>query len=255
MQSEVSKAWQLGARAGYVASGVLHILIGVLALLVAFGGSDQEADQSGALETVAGTPFGTVALWVVIVALVALGAWQIAVAIRRPGSGGDRAKAGAKGAVYLALAATAFAVVSRGQASSEDQTESMTAKLMSQPGGRWLVGVVGAAIIGVAVYHVVKGLRRKFLEDLQALPRERAGRVVITLGVLGYVAKGAALLVVGGLFIAAAREADPEKAGGLDGALRTVQDAPGGPILLALVALGFLAYGLYSFVRARYGRL
>ena len=49
--------------------------------------------------------------------------------------------------------------------------------------------------------------------------------------------------------------ADPAKASGLDGALKTLGAAPFGKALLILAALGFAAYGLYSFARSRYCRL
>ena len=118
-----------------------------------------------------------------------------------------------------------------------------------------LVGAVGLAIISVGVYHVYKGLKKKFLEDLQRLPSGTAGPVVRRLGVLGYVAKGVALAIVGVLFVTAAVTADPSKSTGLDGALHALRDQPAGVVLLVIVALGFVAYGVYSFVRARYGRI
>ncbi len=71
-------------------------------------------------------------------------------------------------------------------------------------------------------------------------------------GVAGYVARGIALVVVGGILGYAAITFDPAKATGLDGAFRLIVTAPFGRILLTLVAIGFLAYGLFQFARARY---
>ncbi|MDC7122326.1 DUF1206 domain-containing protein [Cellulomonas fimi] len=258
--------WELAARAGYAVSGVLHVLIGVLALQVAVGGGSQQADQSGALGTVASTPFGGAVLWFFVVAFAALGAWEVAKAVRGapPTSDGGaqggrttgwRAKAAGRALVYLALAAASFAYARGGGASSEQQTADLTSRLMSAPGGRVLVALVGLAIVGVGAYHVVKGWKKKFLADLHRLPSGTAGRVVERLGVWGYVLKGVALGVVGVLFVVAAAKADPQAAGGLDQALHTLRDQPGGPFLLGFVALGFVAYGGYAFARARYGRL
>ena len=113
-----------------------------------------------------------------------------------------------------------------GGSDASTQTADMTAKLMSAPFGRVLVGAVGLAIIGVGAYHVYKGWKKKFLEDLQRLPSGTAGPVVRRLGTLGYVAKGVALAIVGVLFVTAAVKADPSKSTGLDGALHTLRDQP-----------------------------
>lgn len=249
-------AWEVGARAGYAVSGLLHALIGVLALQLALGSSSADADQSGALQAVAGSPFGAVVLWFAVVAFVALGAWQAAAALRGAGQDtADRVKAGAKAVMYLALAATSYAFAQGSGSSSSGQTSDATAQLMQAPAGRFLVGAVGLGVVAVGVYHVVKGVRRKFLDDLRSLPSGRAGRAARWCGVLGYAAKGAALVVVGGLFVIAAVQQDPQEATGLDGALTALRDAPMGTVLLVLVAAGFVLFGVYCFVRARFGSL
>ncbi|QGQ19062.1 DUF1206 domain-containing protein [Cellulomonas sp. JZ18] len=249
--------WEVGARAGYAASGLLHVLVGVLAVQLAVGGGGGSADQSGAFAQVAQTPFGAVALWFAVVALAALGAWQAAAALSGAvGGAGDRAKAAGKAVVYLALAATALTFArGGGSAGSGGRTSDATAALMQAPAGRLLVGAVGVGVVAVAAYHVHKGVRQRFLEDLHRLPAGRTGRWARRAGVAGYVGKGAALAVVGVLFVVAAVQADPGEATGLDGALHALRDAPAGPVLLLLVALGLVAYGAYSLVRARFGRL
>ena len=257
------RGWEAAARGGYVVSGVLHVLIGLLALRVAFGSGGEQADQSGALAAIASTPFGGVVLWFSVLAFVALGVWQLAKAIGKgaPGrstataSGGDRAKAAGRAIVYLALAFTALSFARGGGSDSSAQTQDLTAKLMSAPGGRLLVGAVGVAVIAVAGYHVFKGATKKFLDDLRGLPPAPADSVARRLGVLGYVGKGIALAVVGVLFVVAAATADPSKSTGLDGAMHTLRGHPAGVVLLVVVAAGLVAYGVYSFVRARYGRI
>ncbi|AEE46403.1 DUF1206 domain-containing protein [Cellulomonas fimi] len=264
--TNAGQGWELAARTGYAVSGVLHVLIGVLALQVAFGSSSQQADQSGAFATVASTPFGSALLWLFVLGLAALGLWEVVKAVRGvpptmrgdlPGGAGGawRAKAAGRAVVYLALAAAALGFARGGGSSSEQQAADLTARLMSATGGRLLVGLAGVAVVGVGAYHVVKGARKKFLSDLHRLPSGTAGRVVERLGVWGYVLKGIALGIVGVLFVVAAVKADPAAAGGLDQALHTLRSQPGGPVLLGLVALGLVAYGGYAFARARFGRL
>jgi hypothetical protein len=251
------------ARVGLIAYGVVHLLIAWLALQLTFGGgSGQSADQSGALATVAESPIGKPLLWVIAIGLVALALWQAAEVLRwRRGlsaSGEARKKAVtktvksvAKTVLYLALAVLAVRAATGGQSSSGQQQQ--TAGVFGWPGGRWLVGAVGLVVIGVGIYLIAKGVRRKFLEeiDLASAPA-RTRALVEKLGLVGYPAKGVALGVVGALLAYAAVTFDPAKATGLDGALRTILDAPFGRVLLTLVALGIAAFGAYCFVRARY---
>ncbi len=115
--------------------------------------------------------------------------------------------------------------------------------------------VAGLAILAVGGYHVYKGATTKFVEDLERTGSGEVGRAMIITGRVGYVAKGIALAILGGLVIAAVVTADPEKAGGLDAALRAVGEQPFGQVLLVLTGAGIALYGLYSIGRARYGRM
>ena len=237
-----------GARLGYAASGVLHLLLGWLALQLTLGHA-ATADQTGALRALASTGVGKVLLWVLLAGFVLIGVWQVAEAVGR--SGKQRIKPAAKAVVYAALAWTTFSVLRGSATSSSQQSTGTAANLMAQPAGRLLVGATGLLVLGVGIYHVVKGWRRKFLTDL----REHPSEWVVRAGRLGYVAKGVALALVGGFFVSAALTHDPSKAKGLDGALRSLLQLPLGRVLLALVAVGLAAFGVYSFARARYARV
>lgn len=245
-----SAATRTLARVGYGASGVLHVLLGVIALQVAWGASQEPADQSGAFSMLAEQPLGKVALWVAAIGFVGLTIWQVTEAVTTRQGTGARVKAAAKAVVYAALAWTAFLFATGSSSSSEQQSEDFTAGLMSHAGGRWLVGLIGLVVVGVGAYHVYKGWRRKFLEDLTRHP----GRFVTAAGRFGYVAKGIALGIVGALFVVAALHSRPDEAGGLDDALHTLREQPFGSVLLTLVAVGLIAYGVYSFARARFAR-
>lgn len=246
-------ALENAARLGYATSGVLHLLIGWLGLQVAWsGGGGQTADQSGALQSLAGNGVGRIVLWLAVIGFLGLALWQLTEAVVGRGEASDRVKAIAKFVVYLFLTFAAFSYARSGSgSSSSQQSVDFTASLMSKPFGKILVGAVGLAVVGVGAYHVYKGWKKKFLQDL----REHPGQWVVRAGVFGYVAKGVALGVVGALFVIAAAQSQPDKASGLDGALHTLRDAPFGQILLTLVALGFASYAVYSFARARYARV
>jgi hypothetical protein len=163
----------------------------------------------------------------------------------------DRAKSGGKAVVYLALAWSAFTFARGSSSNSKSQSVDFTSKLLQHSGGRILVVVIGLAVIAVGGYHVYKGGTKKFLEELRGHP----GTWTTRAGQVGYIAKGVALAIVGFLFVAAGVHKQAKEASGLDGALRSLRDQPFGTVLLVLMALGFAAYGIYSFARARYAKV
>ncbi|GGL36183.1 DUF1206 domain-containing protein [Phycicoccus endophyticus] len=253
-EANESRVVEWGARTGFAVLGGLHLLIGYLALSVAWGvgGGSREADQSGALRTLAGSPVGEALLWVGVVGFVLLALWSLTEGVIGRSEVADRAKLLARGILYGFFAWSTIKVAALGgTGNSERQTDDVTQRLMSSPAGQVLVGIVGLVVLGVAVHHVVKGWRAGFLEDL----REHPGRWAVRAGRFGYVAKGLALAVVGVFFLVAAWTQDPQDAKGLDGALKTLKDMTAGPLVLTVVALGIAAYGVYSFARARYARL
>ncbi len=239
-----------GARLGYAANGVIHLLLAFLTADIALGGSGKQASASGALSTLAKEPVGQALLWVIAVGFILLALWQLTELITRPEKF-DKAKAGGKAVLYGALAWTTFTFAAGGRSSSNSQSKDFTATVMDAPAGQLFVGLVGVAILGIAGYHVYKGWRDKFLEDLQ----EHPGRWAVVAAKVGYIAKGIALAAVGVLFITAAIEHRAGKATGLDGGLRSLRDLPAGTIILLGIALGLAAYGVYSFARARYARV
>ncbi|MCV7300362.1 DUF1206 domain-containing protein [Mycobacterium barrassiae] len=257
-----SDAFEYTARAGFAVSGVLHLLVGYIVLRIAFG-SGGNADQSGALATLAGQTGGAVILWVAAIGLVALGLWRVAEAIvgSKPGEGSGpnrddtpawkRAKSLGLAIVNFAIALSAarFAMGS-GQQSSQ-QNAGLSAQLMQSGWGKSLLVAVGLGLIGVGGYHVYKGVSKKFIKDL----RVDGGAGITAVGISGYAAKGLVLAGAGLLVIVATLQADPSKAAGLDAAVKTLGQAPFGKFLLILAALGIAAFGAYSFVRARFGRM
>jgi uncharacterized protein DUF1206 len=257
-----SDAFEYTARAGFAVSGVLHLLVAYIILQIAFGAGGN-ADQSGALATLAGKTGGTFILWVVAVGLFALGLWRIAEAIigTKPSeqsgprndetSGWQRVKPLGLAIVNIAIAFSAarFAMGS-GQQSSQ-QNAGLSAQMMQSGWGKAVLILVGVGLAVVGGYHVYKGALKKFAKDL----RVSCGPGITAVGVTGYVAKGVVLAGAGVLVIIATLQADPSKATGLDAAVKTLGHAPFGKVLLVLAALGLAAFGAYNFVRARYGRM
>ncbi|MCU1405365.1 MAG: hypothetical protein JWQ43_1668 [Glaciihabitans sp.] len=253
-----SKSLEVLARVGYAASGLVHLLLGYLAIHVALSNGGQ-SDQSGALSEIAKLPGGAIILWIAVVGLFALGLWLVVQAALGIGSSSKKRWARsvaslAKAIAYIALGVTALSFAQGGSSSSSDSTQQTSATILSLPGGQLILGAVGVIAAGVGVYFAVKGITRKFEEDL-AMPSGQKGRAVAALGVAGYVAKGVAVFVVGILFIVAAVTVDPSDATGLDGALKSLAELPFGVAILVVVGVGLAAYGVYTFVRARFARL
>ncbi|MCU1576614.1 MAG: hypothetical protein JWP70_1318 [Leifsonia sp.] len=246
------------ARAGYAASGLVHLLLGYLAIRVALHDS-VESDQSGALAEVSKLPGGVFILWLTVVGLAALGLWLIVQGALGLGSSSKKRivrslVALAKAAAYLALCATALTFAQGHSTSAGSSTRQTSGSILSLPGGQVLLGLVGVLAIGVGGYFVVKGMKQKFKSDIN-VPTGRARGPVIVLGVAGYVAKGVAVAIVGILFIVAAATFDPKEASGLDGALKSLAALPFGAVILIAVGVGLIAYGVYTFARVRLARL
>ena len=248
------------ARAGLVARGVIYLLIGWVALMLALGRSNAEANQRGALKTLAGKPYGSLALWMLVVGFAAYALWRISeafVGVTGEGSGaGPRAKSAFRGVVYAFFAVTTVSVLHGSGASQATTQQDATARVMHHSGGRWAVGLVGLVVVIVGLVLILKGLRRSFVKTLRTGEMgNRTRAIVVKLGVIGTTARGIVFALAGGLVIGAAVTFDPAKARGLDEALRTLRDRPYGAVALALAAVGLVIFGLYGLCEARWRRV
>lgn len=251
-----SRSLEILARVGFAASGLVHLLLGYLAIRVATQHSEQ-SDQAGALAEVAALPAGAIILWATALGLAALALWMLIEAVLGVGSTSKKRwvrsiKPAAKAVAYIALAWTAV-TTALGTTSQGNGSTQASASVLALPGGPFLLGIVGLIAIGVGGYLVVKGVGRKFRDDIST-PSGMAGQTVTYLGILGYVAKGIAIVVVGILFIVAAVKLDPNEASGLDGALKSLLQLPFGQWILIAVGAGLICYGVYSFARARFAQ-
>ncbi|NWL11010.1 hypothetical protein DM793_06825 [Paenarthrobacter nitroguajacolicus] len=250
-----SQAFAAVARAGYAVSGLLHLLIGVIAIQLAVGRGG-EADVSGAVTELANKPAAPLLLWACFGACAALALWQLGNAILGYRILPDnkltkRLSALGQALVFAALAATIMSfVVGRGQNSRESSSD-FTVTLMKAPFGVFLLVAIGAGVAITGIVFAVRGFRRKFTKDLALSSSPGVHKFQLWVGVAGYIAKGIALFLVGLLVVIAAVRAQPEQSTGLDGSLKALKEQPYGPYLLAAVALGLIAYGLFLMVKAR----
>ncbi|MFJ3384558.1 MULTISPECIES: DUF1206 domain-containing protein [unclassified Curtobacterium] len=264
-----SRWFEVTARAGFVGSGVVHLLIGYLAILLGIGnaaagsgsqGSQSgETDQSGALAQLAAVPGGVVLLWVVAVGTAALCIRLVVEAVvgGRTDSARawlNRAKNAGKAVVYGVIAYSAGSYALGAGKSSSGSTRSLAAKTLATPGGVFVLLLAAGIAIAIGVGLVVIGLRRSYRKQL-VTPPKAVERPLTVVAVVGYVAKGVAVTIVGVLIAVAAFRSDPDQATGLDGAFDALRSMPGGAVVLVAIGIGFLAFGVYSFVRAKYARI
>ena len=247
-------------RAGLIAYGVVHLLVAWLAIQLAIGSKDESASNSGALQYLAQQPMGKVLVWLIAVGMLLLVLWRLLeFAFGFPEESDEkkrwrkRATSLGKAAIYGALGWSAIKTATGSGSSKGGGTDGTTAKIMDLPGGQFIVGAIGLAIIGYGISLIVRGWTEKFREHLDAQGQSgQDGSAYVMLGKAGYIAKGIAIGIVGGLFTYAAITHEAKKSGGLDQALQTVLEQPFGQVLLIAMGLGIASYGLFCFARARH---
>ncbi|GGO95940.1 membrane protein [Wenjunlia tyrosinilytica] len=253
----------MAARWGLAARGVIYLLVGVLALRIAFGDNGEQADRGGALHALAKQPFGSALVWAVGVGLAGMALWRLSEAVFGA-AGPDGRKTSKRLAsagrfvfyTVVAYSVLSFAAGEKGSGSSDKQSQDVTSRVMDLPAGRWLVGIGGIVIACAGVWIAFRAIQRKYHKHLklsEMSPRIR--KAVDVLGVGGGVARGAVFAVAGGFAVAAAVRYDPDKAKGIDDTLRTFSRTAAGPWLLVAVAVGLALFGLFSFAMARWRRV
>jgi Domain of Unknown Function (DUF1206) len=257
-----SRAFELLSRAGFVARALIYAIIGILALKLAFGDGGKLTNQQGALHTVANQPFGKLLLTLVAIGLGGYSLWRLVrawIGHGREGSdtGFERIAALASGIAYGAICALAIEILlGAGGGGSSGSPKKAAAGVFGWPAGAWIVGIAGGVMIGVALYQGYRGVTKKFLDDskVEEMPprvKEWIGR----LGLIGHLARMIVFGLVGIFLIKAAIDYTPSKAVGLDGALAKIVHRSYGPFLLGVVAVGLIAFALYSLSDARYRKI
>jgi hypothetical protein len=260
-------------RLGWVAKGIVYALVGALAVPIALQGGpqarsndehEQQASQLGAVAKIAESSVGRPVLYLIAVGLLLYAAWRL-VSTVLPAENSAHAWATRVGylisaVIYIALGWTAISFARRGSGSGteteDSRVEHVTRDLMEHPAGRWLVGVIGLAVIAVALYFALRGLTASFRDELE--PRD-VGPIghesIVALGRVGWVGRAVATGLVGVLLVRAAIDFRPAEAKGIDGALREVTGSPLGSLLVGFAAVALVLYGIFCIVSAPRQRL
>jgi hypothetical protein len=250
------------ARVGLLARGVVYGIIGILALKLAVGSGGKATTQRGALMTIAHEPFGQALLIATAIGLASYALWRLVRAAIGHGteqndSAFKRVAGVASGLAYAALCVTAVKILTGASSSGgSNSPKKTTGGVLGWTGGTTIIGVVGAVLIGVALFQGYKGVSKKFLEDSKTQKMSRAVKRGFTaIGVFGHLARMVVFGLIGYGLLTAAADYNPRKAIGLDGALSKLSHQPYGPLLLGIVAAGLIGFALYSIADARYAKI
>lgn len=253
------------ARLGYASKGLVYFIVGFLAAQAAFSMGGRTTDTSGALSAIVNQPFGKFLLFLVTIGIIGYALWRIVQTILDPEHQGQKMDAkriaqrigyALSALAYAGLALTAVKLIMGSGGGNSDTNEDLTAQILAQPFGQWLVGLAGSIVIGVGFSYFYEAYKAKFrrhfkLDEMSPTEQKWATR----LGRFGIASRGVVFVIIGFFLIQAARLSDASQTKGLGEVLAILAQQPFSPVILALVPLGLIAYGIYSVIEARYRRI
>lgn len=253
------------ARLGYASKGLVYFIVGFLAAQAVFSRGGRTTDTSGALSAIVNQPFGKFLLFLVTIGIIGYALWRIVQTILDPEHQGQKMDAkriaqrigyALSALAYAGLALTAVKLIIGSGGGKSDTTEDLTAQILAQPFGQWLVGLAGSIVIGVGFSYFYEAYKAKFrrhfkLDEMSQTEQNWATR----LGRFGIAARGIVFVIIGFFLIQAARLSDASQTKGLGEVLGILAQQPFSPVILGIVPLGLIAYGIYSVIQARYRRI
>lgn len=256
---------ELLTRIGFGTRGLLYVVMGAIAIQVALGARSTPTGEQGALRLIGTEPFGRILLIIVIIGLAGYALWGIIRAIFDPLNVGNdlegilrRISFFVTAGIYASLIVPAYGYLIRGAqgGGQSSQSQPPVNTVMAMPWGRWLVGIGGIVVIIAGLGQVIKGIRPDFDKQFKLYDLNRQQSIWIKrIGRFGTVARGVVIVMIGIFLSLAAYNFDPSQARGIEGALAALVRQPYGPWLLAVVAAGLIAFGIYSMTGAAWLRL
>jgi hypothetical protein len=249
------------ARVGYASKGVVYMVVGILAVQAAVLGGGDAPGSKGAVDAIASGAFGQVLLAIVALGLLGYVAWKLAQVVYDPDGVADDDLGTIKrfgrlssvigyGSVALYAAQT---VIGGGGGGGGDSKQAAVAQLLDLPAGKWIVGIVGLVVIGVGIHQARRAYEGSFLDKYQIDQSKR--KVARWVGSVGLASRAVVFGIIGIFVISAAWMHDASQTRGLGGALDALAAQPYGTFLLALTAIGLVAYGVHCGFKARYRQI
>lgn len=242
-------------RFGYMSKGVVYALVGLLTFMAAIGIGGKMTGTKGMFQSVVSVPFGEVLLWIISIGVFGYILWSFIKAIHNPHHKGafSRVAYGISGIIYTALAINAIQIAFHAGSSGGNTNKTISAMLLAQPFGRYMVGTLGIIIVGYGVKEFYEGATKRFMSKFQLGEMdEHEEKVARNAGRMGLMARGVVLGMIGYFFIQTAWTTDASESKGVDGALLEIAQKPFGQWLIGIVAIGFILYGVYQMARGRY---
>jgi Domain of Unknown Function (DUF1206) len=250
------------ARFGYATKGLVYFTVGLLAAQAAFSSGGKTTNTTGALKVILTQPFGRFLLSIVTLGLMGYAFWRLVQTIIDPEHSGQEmnVKRIAKrlgytfsAIAYLSLAVTSIKLIIGLRSSDSESVEDWTIYFLNQLFGRWLVVLTGLIVVGIGIYYLYEAYKGKFRHYFQLDRMSQTEQIwAVRLGRFGIAARGIVFGIIGIFLMVAAIQLDGTEARGLGGALTVLAQQPFGSGILGIVALGLIAYGLYSVIEARY---
>jgi hypothetical protein len=250
-------------RIGFAAKGVVYVALGLLIMRAAQNGGSANVDQESTLRAISIQPFfGPLLLGLIAIGLAGYVLWMMVQAFADPQEYGrdlrgifKRGVYVVKGLSYAGLMLIAVQLLLGLGYRPQEDIPDWTRPILGSSFGPWLVGLVGVGFLAYFFFLGYIAFTGKFKKKLELMKMEEEEmRWAIRAGRIGLIGRGLLILVVGGFLVDAAFRYNPEKAGGLGDILAQVAQQPYGHWMLGGVALGLVAYGMYSLILVRYGR-
>jgi hypothetical protein len=263
-KAEFNPLMEALTRLGYGVRGLIYITMGLLAVQVSLGKGGAPAGPQGAIAAIGKQPAGLILLWVILVGLISYSLWGVVRAVLDPLHKGHDLK-GLLARFGFLVSAFGYAILimptygyitGASKNGNGFQTQKFINSIMAMPWGRWAIGIIGLAVLAGGLYQLYQGFTASFDKQIKTYaltPKEV--RLATNVGRFGTSARGVVFALVGGLISLSAYQANPSQPVGMESALATLMKQPYGIWLLGIVAVGLIAFGVYSLLSAAWFRI
>lgn len=250
------------ARTGYGAKAVVYTIMGVLTFMAAFNLGGQTTGQLQVIEFLEKQTFGNILLILIGIGLLAYSTWRFIQSIKDPENIGSDTKGKAKrtgffisGLIYLVLAIVAIMNgFGSGSSGGSNGGNGMMDSVLTGQLGVIIFGIIGAGLVFTGIFQLKKAFSKEFLEDFDynSITEEKRRKIIKNTGYLGLIARGIIFGIMAYIFIRAAIESNTSDIKSTTDAFEFLRESSMGAWLMGTVAAGFVCYGIYTFMMARY---